>query len=267
MSDTASTVAGEPTPVTPERTLCIVLHDVAPGTWDSCRRLLDALDRIGADVPVTHLAVPRYHGQPRDAAFEAWLQGRAQRGDEIALHGFTHLDERPTRGPIDHLRRRHYTRSEGEFSDLPFDEANERIDAGMRWLAELGIEARGFVAPAWLLGREAWRALRAQQRFDYTCTLRHIHLLPDERCITAQAQVWSNSAAWRRGLSVLWNATLATRQRRQPVVRLELHPADIDHPVLARSWMGLAREQLQSRTARTLHQAAQRFRQTRSTSR
>ena len=254
MSDAASIAPTAPALIASGRALCIVLHDVAPGTWASCQRLLDALERIAPDAPVTHLAVPRYHNQPRDPAFEAWLQARAQRGDEIALHGFTHMDERPSRGLIDHLRRRHYTRSEGEFSDLPYPQATERIDAGMRWLQELDIEAKGFVAPAWLLGGAAWQALRAQQRFDYTCTLRHIHLLPGEQRITAQAQVWSNSAAWRRGLSVLWNATLAARQRDQPVVRLELHPADIDHPVLARSWIGVARVHLQSRRVRTLHQ-------------
>ncbi len=255
MSDSRfPTTAEASVPASPQRILCIVLHDVAPGTWGACQRLLAALEGIAPNTPVTHLAVPRYHNQPRDSEFEAWLQARAQCGDEIALHGFTHLDERPSRGPIDHLRRRHYTRSEGEFSDLSYHEASERIDAGMQWLDELGIEAKGFVAPAWLLGEAAWRALRAQQRFDYTCTLRHIHLLPGEQRITAQAQVWSNSAAWRRDLSVLWNATLAARQRAQPVVRLELHPADIDHPVLARSWMGLAREQLQSRRSQTLHQ-------------
>ncbi len=152
MSNTPTAAVQTPPAVVAERTLCIVLHDVAPGTWGACRRLLAALDRIAPGAPVTHLAVPRYHGQPRDPAFEAWLQARAQCGDEVALHGFTHRDERPANGFIDHVRRRHYTRSEGEFSDLPYDEAHARIDAGMRWLHELGIEAKGFVAPAWLLG-------------------------------------------------------------------------------------------------------------------
>ena len=266
MTESASTAAPTPpavhAPSVPPRTLCIVLHDVAPATLAPCQRLLDALDRIKPDVPVTLLAVPRYHHRPRDAAFDAWLQARARRGDEVALHGFTHLDERPPHGFIDHLRRRHYTRGEGEFSDLPLAEARMRIDHGLHWLRRLGLEPAGFVAPAWLLGPDSWRAVR-ERSFAYTCTLRQIHLLgaPGSNQplapIDAQAQVYSNSTSWRRGLSVLWNASLARRQRRQPVVRLELHPSDIDHPLLAASWQRLAAEQLRSRTACTLADVAQ----------
>ncbi|MEO8248173.1 MAG: polysaccharide deacetylase family protein [Burkholderiales bacterium] len=240
-----------------ERSICIVLHDVAPATLEQSRKVLDRLGQIG-EFPVTLLAVPRYHGQPRDAAFERWLAARASQGDDVALHGFTHLDDRPVSGLIDHLRRHHYTRGEGEFSDLPEDQARQRIAAGTEWLREIGIEPAGFVAPAWLLGEAAWRALR-EHHFSYTCTLRDIHLLPGNATIRAQAQVYSNSAAWRRGMSVLWNASLAAWQRKQPVVRLELHPADVDHPLLARSWQRLAREQLLTRTPRTLHQLVQRF--------
>ena len=244
----------ENTPPQSDRAFCLVLHDVAPATLASCRRLLDALAAIG-DVPVTLLAVPRYHGQPRDAAFERWLNERTENGDEVALHGYTHLDDRPPRGLVDYLRRRHYTRGEGEFSDLPYAEAKLRLAAGLKWLREIGIEPQGFVAPAWLLGEGGWRALR-EQPFAYTCTLRRIHLLPGAARIDAQAQVYSNSAAWRRGLSVIWNSTLAARQRSQPLVRMELHPADMDHPRLARSWQRLTREQLRSRRPLTLAQAA-----------
>ncbi len=260
VSITAPTLPANRIPPVPPRTLCIVLHDVAPATLAPCRRLLDALDRIQPDVRVTLLAVPRYHHEPRDAAFEAWLQARARRGDEVALHGFTHLDERPPRGFIDHLRRRHYTRGEGEFSDLPLAEARTRIKAGLRWLRRLGLEPAGFVAPAWLLGPDSWRAVR-EWGFAYTCTLRQIHPLGamngnQPPPIDAQAQVYSNSSSWRRGLSVLWNGSLARRQRRQPVVRLELHPSDIDHPLLVASWQRLAAQQLRSRTARTLADVA-----------
>lgn len=232
------------------RSLCVVLHDVAPATWPACQRLLTALAGIG-EFPVTLLAVPRYHGGARDPAFEHWLCQRAAHGDEVALHGYTHLDERPPRGWIDGLRRRHYTRGEGEFSDLPFDEASHRLHAGTGWLRSIGIEPAGFVAPAWLLGAEAWRALR-RQAFEYTCTLRHVYLMPEARGVVCQSQVYSTSAAWRRGMSVVWNESLALLQRRQPIVRLELHPADADHPAVRRSWQRLALDQARSRRACTL---------------
>jgi predicted deacetylase len=235
-------------------TLCIVIHDVAPPTWTGCKRLLDALAQIG-EFPVTLLAVPRYHRALRSSAFECWLRERAAAGDEIALHGYTHLDEEPLHGPVDRLRRRVYTRGEGEFSGIAFDEAMRRLQAGREWLASLGLSPQGFVAPAWLLGAPAWQALR-QQQFAYTCTLRRIHLLSETTSISVvcQSQVYSSSTALRRGLSLAWNESLAHLQRSRPLVRLELHPSDEDHDLLRDSWRRLALRQVQGRRVRTLQQ-------------
>jgi predicted deacetylase len=235
-------------------TLCVVIHDVAPPTWTDCRRLLDGLAQIG-EFPVTLLAVPRYHGALRSSAFEQWLRERAAAGDEIALHGYTHTDEEPLHGPVDRLRRRVYTRGEGEFCEIAFDEAMWRLEAGREWLADVGVSAQGFVAPAWLLGAQAWRALRRQQ-FTYTCTLRRIHLLTEPTSIVCQSQVYSSSTAWRRGLSLAWNESLARMQRTQPLVRLELHPSDDDHDLLRESWQRLASRQVPVRRVRTLQQVA-----------
>jgi uncharacterized protein len=248
----------------PERSLCIVLHDVAPATWARCRWLLDTLAQIG-DFPVTLLAVPSYHGGARHHAFERWLASRAAGGDEVALHGFDHLDRGAPRGPIDYLRRRVYTRGEGEFGALDFDTATRRLRAGSAWLREVGIAPAGFVAPAWLLSADAWRALR-RQPFAYTCTLRHLVLLDPAgaadaplRRIACQSQVYSSSTRWRQQLSVLWNEALARLQQPQPVVRLELHPGD-DAPALRRSWQRLLRRQAATRRARTLREVAEAFR-------
>ena len=238
--------------------MCVVVHDVAPGTWAATRRLLAAIAEVG-NFPVTLLAVPRYHGQQRDAAFEHWLMDRAASGDEIALHGYRHLDDGEPRGLVDSLTRRTYTRGEGEFSDLSFDEAMLRIDAGLAWLHELGLRPDGFVAPAWLLGAEAWRAVRAQA-FTYTCTLRRIYFLDadheQERSVACQSQVYSHSTAWRRGMSVIWNDSLAWLQRAQPLVRMELHPADADHANIKKSWQKNLRAQLDVRKVITLRALA-----------
>ena len=74
-------------------TLCVVLHDVAPATLPACDRMLRAIEEVSYDVPLTLLAVPRYHCDPPSAFFGDWLRGRSARGDEIALHGYTHLDD------------------------------------------------------------------------------------------------------------------------------------------------------------------------------
>jgi hypothetical protein len=238
--------------------LCVVLHDGAPTTQAACGRLLQAVRDV-ADVPVTLLAVPRYHCEPSLAGFRDWLRERSARGDEIALHGYTHQDDGVPHNFVDRLKRRHYTRGEGEFCDLSMTEATRRITAGVRWFAREGLPLRGFVAPAWLMSDGTWEALRWMD-LRYTCTLRQIVLLPERRALTSQSLVYSTSTAWRRQASLAWNAAVAATLRRNPVLRLELHPQDADHPAIRRSWQGLLEAHLAHRHATTLGAVADRFR-------
>src|SRR6185295_12400102 len=159
-----------------ERFVCVVLHDVAGATRAACMRTLAAVAEV-ADVPSTLLVVPHYHGEKPAQEQVDWLSTRARKGDELALHGWSHRDEQAPAGAIDRLRRRVYTRGEGEFWALSEGEATRRLEAGVAWFREHGFAPpAGFVAPAWLLGPGAWDAL-ATQRFEYTASLRElVHL-------------------------------------------------------------------------------------------
>ena len=237
--------------MTSERTLCVVVHDVAPATWQVCRRLLHDIAECGGSMPVTLLAVPRYHGEPRDPAFESWLQHRAEGGDDIALHGFTHRDRGTPADWVDRWRRQQYTCGEGEFSALTQAAAARRLAAGLRWLQRLDLPPTGFVAPAWLLSEGAWQALR-ESPFEYTCTLRQIHFLARGKVIAAQSQTYSTRSAWRIAASVGWNRLLARAQWHQACVRLELHPPDAEHYEVRCCWQRLLRRQLHTREPVTL---------------
>jgi predicted deacetylase len=239
------------------RSIHIVLHDVAPATRSACQRVLDALDQVGS-FPLTLLAVPHYRGAGRNSAFERWLVDRAEQGDEVALHGYTHQDAGRPRGPRDWVLRRLYTRAEGEFFDIGRDEALSRVDAGLAWLRDLSLEPAGFVAPAWLMGENAWSAVH-ERGFVYTCTLRRLHLLRVKSSVDCQSQVFSTSSAWRRRMSTHWNETLARMQQAAPIVRLELHPFDADHPAVRTCWQQLARQQARDREATTLSVLASRL--------
>jgi uncharacterized protein len=237
--------------------LSVVLHDVAGATWPACERVLGHVRSLGP-VPVTLLAVPRYHRQRAGAPFEAWLDRARERGDELALHGYTHWDDGRPRGLLDFARRRWYTAGEGEFSALASDEARARLRAGMRWFQRNGWPLHGFVAPAWLMSPGTWEALR-ELHFEYTCTLAHLFSLPEGGSLHSPALVYSTRARWRRTLSLPWNAALAHAVRGKPLMRLELHPHDADHPQVLGSWMGLLGRALAERQAVTLHDAARRL--------
>jgi predicted deacetylase len=240
-------------------TLCVVLHDVAPATLPACDRMLRAIEEVSCDVPLTLLAVPRYHCDPPSAFFGDWLRARSARGDEVALHGYTHLDDGVPHGFVDRLRRRHYTRGEGEFADLPITEAMRRLTAGVRWFARERLMLRGFVAPAWLMSPGTWEALRWLD-LSYACTLRRLVLVPERRHITSQSLVYSSSSRWRRQASLAWNAAVAVMERKNPLLRFELHPQDADHPSVRRSWQHLLETQLEERRAVVLAHVAEMFR-------
>jgi predicted deacetylase len=233
------------------RALCVVVHDVADRTLPLCRRLVAEIDAV-ATVPLTFLAVPRYHGDAPSRALEGWLDERASEGHELALHGFTHRDDAPLRGAADRLLRRVYTRGEGEFEALDVAEARARLQAGLRWFARNGWPVAGFVAPAWLLGPAAWEALREARTLRYTATLRYLHLLDEARRVRAQSLVYSTERAWRRAASRAWVALNARTQSRAPLLRLELHPGDVRDAAIRRSWQRVLAEAADRREAMTV---------------
>jgi predicted deacetylase len=231
--------------------LCIAIHDVAPATWPQCERLLALLDACGAP-PLTLLVVPDYHRRGRidaDAAFRRALDARVARGDELALHGYVHLDEAPPGGGLDRLRRRLLTAGEGEFAALAQDEAKRRLDAGLDLFARLGWQANGFVAPAWLLGPGARAALRATP-LRYTSTHAALEIIDGGR-VAAPAISASARSAWRRWSSRRWLAAAARLGGAAPLLRLALHPADARHADLLDAWRATLHRLLARRTALT----------------
>ncbi|WP_339453064.1 polysaccharide deacetylase family protein [Pseudomonas sp. JAI120] len=221
-----------------ERSVLLVLHDVAPHNWADYRPFVEAVDALGA-VPVTWLVVPDFHH--RDALsnqgdFRRLLDRRLERGDELALHGYFHSDDQPPpRTPKEWFMRRIYTH-EGEFYQLPQAQALERIRAGIEVFRRNDWPLHGFVAPAWLMSQGTRDALR-QLPLDYTSDPQHLYRLPDFSRIDAPGLVWSARSSWRRGLSKLVSDHREQRWQNAPVIRLGLHPVDMRHDFSRRYWI------------------------------
>jgi predicted deacetylase len=165
--------------------------------------------------------------------FVQWLQRKEQEGHEIVLHGWSHLRPRALQeGLWTRWITQHYTRGEGEFYDLSYEEARAKLRLGKAQLEGVGCDLRkirGFIAPAWLLSQEAERGV-IDEGFSYTTRL---HGVLDLRTnppafFRSQSMVYSVSSAWRRRISLLWNELLLRRaeQRKWPLLRLGLHPPD-----------------------------------------
>jgi predicted deacetylase len=238
--------------IEPPRVLCVSVHDVAPCTWPQCQRLLQAIQAV-ANIPVTLLVVPEYHHRPvtDSIRYEHQLEYRLSRGDELALHGYTHLDEGP--GPAScwgRFTRRVFTQGEGEFAALDVTQATSRLRRGLDWFERRKWPVQGFVAPAWLLGKGAWLALN-DFTFTYTTTLTRFHYLPKHQSLLSPSLVYSARNSWGRVISRQGNALSSVMLQNARLVRLGLHPNDACYPETIAHFQSLIEKLLSAREART----------------
>ena len=236
---------------TPRRALVVSIHDVSPLT----SKLVFSMIRDVAAAGVDHIAllvIPNHHSKApirENPEFCDWLRISAQM-HEVVLHGYFHSRPRSAGGWWDTFVTEHYTAREGEFYDLSENEATRRLERGKHEFAQLGLMARGFIAPAWLLGREAERAVRTAG-FEYTTRLRTFKDLVTGRETLSHSLVWSVRSAWRRIASLCWNRLLANKLVRAPLLRIGLHPVDWQHSAVRRQALQLVRSALAAREAIT----------------
>lgn len=229
--------------------LVISIHDVSPLTRARVEAMLADLLALGAG-RTSLLVIPNHHHKApmlEDAGYCRWLAETAARGHEVVLHGYYHL--RP-KGAGSNLVTEHYTAGEGEFYDLTEDEARQRLGRGLEDFRRAGFAPAGFIAPAWLLGAAAERAVK-NAGFAYTTRLGNFKDLASGREFASQSLVWSVRAGWRRGLSLGWNAALARRLKHNPLLRVGLHPPDWDHPAIRGQALRLISAALAERDAMT----------------
>ncbi|EDY18893.1 conserved hypothetical protein [Chthoniobacter flavus Ellin428] len=217
---------------TPHRSLVVSLHDVSPLTHVECAAILEELRALGV-ARTSLLVIPDHHHKGHmlaDPAFGAWLREQATNGHEVVIHGYHH--QRPRRDGekwSTKLTTRFYTADEGEFYDLGGAATTELVTKARAEFSQLGLIPAGFIAPAWLLGAEAETALRGLH-CEYTTRLAHVLDFRTGRTFPSQSLVWSVRSAWRRQMSLAWNALLFKRLVPNPLMRISIHPVDRRHP-------------------------------------
>jgi uncharacterized protein len=233
--------------------MIVSLHDVAPSNQQIANTIISELARCGVSV-CSLLVVPDYHHQglfTRNQQFVSWLRGLEADGHEVVIHGYFH--ERP-RGAKESWRdkflTRFYTQREGEFYDLSYDEALSRITRARDEFRASSLKPRGFVAPAWLLCREAERAAR-DAGMEYTTRLHKVCDLRSGENFAARSIVYSVRRNWRRGISRICNATLFRYLEGKPLLRISIHPPDYSRPTIWRQINSLIERSIGSRTATT----------------
>ena len=217
----------------PPRTIAVALHDIEPATFERCALIRDWLSDHGVD-RVTLLVIPARDLHPlgeRSPEMTSWLAERRRAGDSIAQHGFQH--ERTRRHGLSRASAAARAgRRTGEFVGLDVDETQRAVNAGWRVLKLAGIEPDGFVAPAyaytpalrsvlprrfrWWAGPARRTPPRARRRAEARPAAR-AGLGHGYRRLRSQRAF---SPALIRAGGLLCGSTL----------RLDLHPADLQHP-------------------------------------
>ena len=221
-------------------TLLVSIHDVTPALLPHAERLW-ALCRAQGVSPAL-LVVPDWHGAwpiEEHAPFLAWMRARAAEGAEVVLHGERHDEIGSPRSFRDEIRAFGRTNREGEFLTLDHDEALARIERGVKRLRAAGLVPTGFIPPAWLMRPDTIVACRTAG-LAFTEDDGAVHVTQGmARRVPSPVVRWSGRTPARAWASVAAAVLRFHWQRDAGIVRLALHPSDLDHPATA---MSLERE-------------------------
>ena len=237
------------------RALVVSVHDVSPRTRSACARILAELATLGVHA-CSLLVIPDHHRRGHvlgDAAFCAWLREQVGCGHEALIHGYFHQRaRRDGESAIQKMTTRIYTADEGEFYDIDRATAHALVAQAREDFRVIGLDPHGFIAPAWLLGADAEAALR-DLKIEYTTRLGSVLDLRTGTVHPSQSLVWSVRSGWRRATSRVWNAFLFQRLANQPLMRISIHPVDIENATIWRQIRALVARALVDRSPLTYH--------------
>jgi predicted deacetylase len=218
------------------RELAIAVHDVEPATFERCALIRDWLDDHGVE-RVTLLVIPAADLHPlndRCPDLVHWLAGRVERGDAVAQHGLHHR-RFGAAGANARLRGQR-----AEFAGLDAAETRAAVSAGRRVLHLAGVEPRGFVAPGYAYTHALRETLSCT--FDWWGGLMSVHRTRGRATLAP----------------VLRAGTIGRALTAGPLLRLDLHPADLEHPRHMRAIERLLRRAGRTRAAVTYDELARR---------
>jgi predicted deacetylase len=236
-----------------KKQLVVSIHDVSPITRTDTAKILAEFAEIGIS-RTSLLVVPNHHHRGHflgDTDFCAWLSAQCNSGHEAVMHGYFHQRARKN---IESAKAkfvtRVYTADEGEFFDITKEAARELVEKERAEFARLGLHPTGFIAPAWLLSDDAEQALR-ELNVEYTTRLKTVSDFVTNKVHDSQSLCWSVRSAWRRVVSLRWNAFLFQKLHANPLLRMSIHPPDIRHPAIWRQIRALLARALAEREPMT----------------
>ena len=235
-----------------EKQLILSFHDLHPNTLECCRQFIENCRQLGAE-KMTLLAVPDYHRQgifTESKELLDYLETLPKENYDLCLHGYYHKAEAVEGGWIQQLKGKLYTMGEGEFYQLTYEEAVEKLQAGLKVMANSKFPIYGFTAPAWLVSPAAKHAI-ADSGFSYNTLWDKVELSQANIAVKAPTLVYSSRSAWRRLVSKIWIPLFHAYANNAHVLRIAVHPADFECPVIVNQIYRMIEKALRTRTPST----------------
>jgi predicted deacetylase len=230
----------------------VAVHDVTPAHAERLQRIYELLGRGGIDRPALFV-VPNWHGTwPLDehASFVADLGRRVEAGAEVFLHGYRHDEVGHRRSVADRLRVFGRTAASAEFLFLSEEEARRRIDKGLALFRTVGLEPVGFVPPAWLFAGHTRRMAR-DRGLHLTESFLWLENTETGDRRFAPALSWSTARNWRSRATAALGDVRSRVAWPQPVIRISIHPPDVDVPAVRQSLERVVAHLASTRSFRT----------------
>ena len=197
--------------------LIVAIHDITPARVVHAEALREMIAGE-APGPASLLVIPRYGGVAswRAGGGAARLAELSRAGDEIVVHGYSHATPRGRDGP--------------ETARMSPESVGATVRAGTDELRRAGLAPAGFIAPAYGRARACGAACHAAGLGWWAGRLALHH--PGGTVRLPSLGLGASSPV-RRAFSPSCAGAAAAALRRVPVVRLDLHTADLGHPRLA----------------------------------
>ena len=207
-------------PIDPNRTFYVVLHDVTPRFSDAIHQVVDLMEplignNIGASV------VPQWHGDSLEEFKPEFVDFVKSSFAEISLHGYYHLRE--TGGGF----RSWLTNRSDEFNGLTLEQTNERLENGLNVLRQIfDVSPKGFIAPTFAPGLLTTEQLAAHE-IEYAVWMRKI-TIHNQPHIPIATWCWDVSHFKNAGLLGHVYGNLRMKLYRNLLPCLAIHPVDIE---------------------------------------
>lgn len=201
----------------------VSIHDLMPSRMALVKRLTALLDEHGVG-PLTLLVVPGYDWHADDLR---WLAGRAERGDQLAGHGWSHLAG-PPRSMYDRIHRALFSRGVAEHLALDSRAAVHLMQRCHQWFVDRPLPVPEiYVPPAWAMGAVSRKHLRDTVPFRYFETLAGIYDAQRDRFAAVPLAGFEADDLFRQFVLRLSNSCNRLAARVTGRLRVAIHPGDL----------------------------------------